>query len=325
MIVHAGVDISARWFDICVLVDEQPTHRRFENSSLGMSECVRWIESMNVDRLEIALEPTGRYGEAIAEYFYRRKHRVVQVNTLKFSRFAESLDIRGKSDHKDALALAIYSKERGRSVADWLPKTEVQSELRDMQVLLRSLTKRKVVLENQLKCKLRSTFVEQQLRTELPHVEQLLDECVTRCESLIKAENQLARDYELLLSIPGIGRKSAVLLLTVIDFRAFPTSRALACFLGLTKRKSQSGETIRGHEGISKRGNKWVRAELFMPARAARQFNPTIRAFAERLSSKGKHDWVIQAAVIRKLVTMAWAVIVKQQPYSAAHSSTSPI
>lgn len=313
--IPAGADISARWFDICILVDEAPIHRQFENSQTGLRQCLKWLETLGIKRLQLALEPTGRYGELVAEWFHRRKHRVVLAQPFKFSRFAESIDMRGKSDFKDSYALSVFSKERGDKLQDWLPRTELELELRDLQLLIRSRTKRSVVLQCQLTCKLRSKWVKQQLEDELKVCTAGLDEALEMAERLVKRHEVLSHDYELLCSIRGIGRKTALLLITLIDFRSFRSSRALACFLGLTPKKHESGTSIRGKEHISKRGNRYVRGALFMPARAARNLEP-MAEFAERLLQAHKHDWVIQIAVIRKLVTTAWAVVVHQVPFN---------
>ncbi len=323
MIVHAGVDISARWFDICVLHGEKPKHRQFENSKSGLSQCIKWLEGLGVKELEIALEPTGRYGELVAEYFRARKCKVFQVNTLKFSRFAESLDIRGKSDPKDSQGLAVYLRERRHQLHEWKPKTELELELRDMQVLFRGITKRLVAIQCQLQCRLYSEYVTESLSEEAEQLEATLQEALNRAERLVLSHEVLSKDYELLCTIPGIGRQSALLLITIVDFRKFRTSRALACFLGLTKRQHQSGSSIRGHEGISKRGNKWLRGALFMPARSARRHNPLVQEFSERQLSMGKHDWCIQMAVVRKLVTTAWALVVNQVPFDPMHKNPS--
>lgn len=325
MKIHAGADISASWFDICVLIDERQIHQRFENSKAGMRACILWLEELGIKELEIAIEPTGRYGELVAEYFLRRKgYSVLQVQPLLFHRYAESLDMRGKSDFKDSLALAVYCKERGAKLRKWKPKSELELELRDIQLHMRGLTKRIVALKCQLKCRLRSSFVEQALRDELKWYGKRLDETLDWAKDLVQAHPGLGRDYELLLTIPGIGEKTALLLVTLIDFRAFRSSRALACFLGLTGKKKESGSSIRGKESISKRGSKHVRASLFMPARTARMHNPALRSFSDRLEGKGKHDWAIQMAVIRKLVTVAWALVTKQVEFDSTYANEGP-
>ncbi len=274
---------------------------------------------MKIGQLTIAMEPTGRYGELVAECFYREGYRVVQAQPFMFHRYAESLDMRGKSDFKDCLSLAQYAKERGEKLRAWMPKTMLEWELRDTQVLIRSLTKRSVILQTQIQCGLRSTWVKERLQHELGECQKRLDEAMDRATDLIKGDEVLSRDFGLLMTICGIGERSAVLLLTLIDFREFKSSRALACFLGLSKRTYESGDSVRGRERISKRGNGYIRAALFMPARVARIHNPAIAEFSERLEGKGKHDWAIQMAVIRKLVTTAWSMIVNEMEWSPTY------
>jgi len=319
MKTQAGADISGRWFDICVILESKPIHRRFDNSKAGLAACIQWLESLGIKDLEIAIEPTGRYGDLVAEYFLRRKYRVLQVQPFLFHRYAESLDMRGKSDFKDAYALAQYCQERGAKLRTWRPKNELEWELRDTQLLLRSLTKRAIVLQCQLQCRLRSHFVAQALQQELERCQQQLDEALQHAKELVESHPVLSRDFELLRTIPGIGEKSALLLVTLIDFRKFRSSRSLACFLGLTKKKHESGARVHGKEGISKRGSKLIRGALFMPARSARIHNPALREFSERMEAKGKHDWAIQMAIIRRLVTVAWALVTRQKEFDRSY------
>jgi|688.fasta_scaffold380608_1 transposase len=315
MIIPAGADIAERKFDICVLLKEKKLLGSFDNNQKGFASCFQWLQNAGVKHMQLVIEPTGRYGERLAEYFHKKGNKVLLAQPLKFSRYAESIDFRIKSDAKDRIALAQYSLERGDQLQQWLPKTQLELELRDMALLVRSLTKRSVVLQNQLKCGLRSEFVKEKLQSELESVDENLTEALKRCKSLIAQHQVLAQDVELIMTIPGLAEKSAILLVTLIDFRSFKSSRSLACFLGLSGRKHESGHSVKGKERISKRGSKVIRGALFMPARTARVHNPQIREFSQRLENKSKHDWAIQMAVIRKLVTMAWAVVTSSTEY----------
>src|SRR6185295_7659151 len=129
----------------------------------------------------------------------------------KFRRYAESLDMRGKTDRKDSIALSHYSKERGEKLLEWVPRTNVESELRDMGVLIRSLTKRSVVLQCQLKCGLKSEYVMERLELELERVDKELDEANKRAKELLCQHPVLKEDLRLAMTIPGIGIKSSVL------------------------------------------------------------------------------------------------------------------
>lgn len=314
-VAYVGGDVGAEWFDVCVLYGRKRSHQQFKNTAKGFQKCVRWLEGFGAERIRFVLEPTGRYAEKLEEYLIACGVVVLEVQPLMLRRYAESLDMRGKSDFKDAFALAMYCKERGPGLRPWKPKTKLEYELRDLQLWIRSLTKRIVSLKCQRKCGLRSRHVRQRIEEELQRLEDELEEAIALAKKTVKQHPTLSRDMRLLQTIPGIGEKSAVLLVTLIDFRKFKSSRALASFLGLTQRKHQSGTSIRGKESISKRGNKHVRSALFLPARAARRSNTHLIDFAERMVSNGKHDLTIQAAVTRKLVTTAWAVIVHQRPF----------
>jgi transposase len=315
MLVPAGCDVAARSFDICVLFKNQVLRNHFENSREGLEECIKWLNSFDIKRLQLVLEPTGRYSDLIAQYFRMRRSRVLLAQPLMFRRYAESLDMRGKTDKKDAFALAKYSQERGETLHQWVPKTQIEAELRDMRVLIRGLTKRSSAIQSQLQCGLKSHYVKDKLEKELATIEKELDEAIDRSKFLIDQDPVLKQDLILVMTIKGIGIKSGVLLVTLIDFRSFRSSRALACFLGLTKKPYESGESVKGKERTSKRGSKLLRGALFMPARSARRSNPLIAEFAGRLVQKKKHDWAIQIAVIRKLVVTAWAIVTSGMPY----------
>lgn len=54
---------------------------------------------------------------------------------------------------------------------------------------------------------------------------------------------------------------------------------------------------------------------LYMPAVAAIRCNPTLRTFAARLRSSGKHGKQIVAAVMRRLLVLAYAVLKSKQSF----------
>ena len=64
-----------------------------------------------------------------------------------------------------------------------------------------------------------------------------------------------------------------------------------------------------------------------MPALAAMRANPALRTFADRLRAAGKRPKVVIAAVMRKLLLLAWAILRSGQPYSSTYRSatTAPV
>ena len=62
-----------------------------------------------------------------------------------------------------------------------------------------------------------------------------------------------------------------------------------------------------------------MRTALYLATLNAARFNPVIRVFYERLIAAGKPPKVARCAAARKLLQIAWAVVVKRTPFDAAH------
>jgi transposase len=122
-------------------------------------------------------------------------------------------------------------------------------------------------------------------------------------------ENAAARR---LATIPGIGVINATALMAAIgDARSFGRGRDLAAWLGLTPRQATTGGKPR-LLGISKRGNRYLRANLIHGARAVlprllNQETPLGR-WVRSLSARA-HKNVVVVALAAKLARIVWAVL----------------
>lgn len=52
-----------------------------------------------------------------------------------------------------------------------------------------------------------------------------------------------------------------------------------------------------------------------MPAPSAKRFNPTIRTFAARLATAGKHPMLVLGAIMRKLLVIAYGILRSGHPF----------
>jgi len=80
----------------------------------------------------------------------------------------------------------------------------------------------------------------------------------------------------------------------------------------------ESGSSIAQKPRISKAGNRYLRAALYMPALVAVQHDPALRAFYQRLLDHGKAKLQALVAVMRKLLHAAWGMFRNDQPYDGA-------
>jgi len=126
---------------------------------------------------------------------------------------------------------------------------------------------------------------------------------------------ELKRRRDLLCSIPGIGETTAARLLSEMSATEFSRARQLAAYAGLVPSPRESGSSVRGRGRLSKRGNVRLRRALYWPAIVAMRHNPTLRAFAQWLRQAGKPTMVIVAALMRKLLHIAFGVLKHGRPF----------
>jgi transposase len=135
----------------------------------------------------------------------------------------------------------------------------------------------------------------------------LLAELDAKLDAVADDDDRVA----LLRSIPGVGRRTAeVIVATLDDPQRFGSRRQVAAYAGLIPRRYQSGAMDRSGR-ISKRGNTLLRQVLNQASWAAIRYDPHLRAVFMRVSDggrKGRRKLAI-VAVMHKLLVIAWAML----------------
>ena len=137
-------------------------------------------------------------------------------------------------------------------------------------------------------------------------------------ELLALLEQRFAAQMALLCSIPGIGRKTAgMLLLFAGGFTRLDNYRQLIAMAGLSPREHTSGTSIRGKVSITKTGGALIRGKLFMCSFSAKKTTAACQALFARLVAKGKNKKLALIAVCNKLLKQAFAIVKSGVPYQA--------
>lgn len=130
----------------------------------------------------------------------------------------------------------------------------------------------------------------------------------------VEADPELLRRIELFESIPGIGRLTAVTILTETgDITRFDNIDQLSSYAGLAPRVSQSGETVH-HGHISKQGPPVLRWVLQQAAWTAIRASPEARRIFVRISKRAGSKKAA-TALARKLLSYAWSVARRNEPF----------
>jgi transposase len=121
---------------------------------------------------------------------------------------------------------------------------------------------------------------------------------------------------ELLVSVPGVGPVISRTLIAELPELGQLGGKEIAALVGLAPFTRQSGKW-RGKSFIGG-GRTAVRAVLFMGALVAKQHNPILKAFFDRLIAAGKPKMVALIAVARKLLTILNAILRDNRPWQTA-------
>jgi len=316
MLPTLGIDISKANFHVELsLSNNKLRHRKFGNRKGGFAELAAWLSKHKTHRVHACMEATGPYGEDLAMFLHQAGHTVSIINPAQIKAFGQSELLRNKDDRPDAGLIRRFCEKQ--QPAAWVPPPV---HLRQLQALTRHLENLSETRQQQVN-RLESTKAEDVVKS-LSKLIAYLDDEIKRTENQIQnhidTHPDLKEQFELLDSISGIGTRTAATLLGEINFKQYRSARQLAAFVGLTPRNNRSG-TFRGRTRLSKIGNRRVRKALFMPAIVAKQHNPIVRSFCQRLAVKGKTKMEIIGAAMRKLIHIAFGVVKTGRAFDPNH------
>jgi len=313
-----GIDISKATLAVCYQVNQQVKHLEVSNDKAGFQQL---LEACGAQCLFV-LEATGAYYLALAYHLHEQGGQVAVLNPLVIRRFIQMHLSKGKSDRKDAQWLLRYGQQQ--TVKVWQPDEQVLVECRQLEQVNEQLLKQKTMVSNSLEALQQQPVISQLAHQHLQHTLQLLTQQVQAVEAELLGllEQRFQAEMTLLCSIPGIGRKTAgMLLLFAGGFRQFDNYRQLIALAGLSPREHTSGTSVRGKVRITKMGGGLIRGKLFMCSFTAKKCNAACKALYDRLVAKGKNGKVALIAVCNKLLKQAFAIVKSGQPYQADFTS----
>ncbi len=276
---YVGIDVSKASLEVATLaVTGEVQHAKFENTAQGHDALLGWLGHLPDNR--VVVEATATYHRQLTSTLQGHGVYVSVLNPRQVSHFVKSQHRRNKTDKADALWLAVYAKER-QPTATLAVNLSRQSIAREIGALSKDITR----LKNRLEAA-QEGQVHPHVTASLKRRIAALEQERKALEADLKRETKTTNEHELslLTSIPGIGERTACLLLAELgDVRRFVSARKLVAFAGLTPAQFESGSSVARRSAISRMGSSHLRRILYMPCLSAIRFNPIIKAFFERL------------------------------------------
>jgi transposase len=306
--IIVGIDVSKDRLDVAIRPDGEVF--AVARSAAGLDELAERLGGAVVK--VVAVEATGGFETVVAASLTAAGLPVALVNPGQVRAFAHAIGQRAKTDRIDAGVIAHFAEATDPRVRP-LPDEETLA-LADLVARRRQII-HMIVAEGQREkraggpMKKRIQRLLEVLRKELSDIDRDIDEAVRG--SPIWREKE-----DLLSSVPGIGSHTARTLMAELPELGTLDRRQIAALAGLAPYTRQSGKW-RGRSFIGG-GRATVRSSLFLAARVAARWNPTLKAFRDRLVNAGKPKMLALVAVARKLLTIANAILRDQKPWAPA-------
>lgn len=157
---------------------------------------------------------------------------------------------------------------------------------------------------------------------EWPDYEQLLKIKINKLNSLLQEKDELTelidkkanqffqKEIEILCSIPGIARESAIYFLAeIVDIKRFANYRKLVGFSGLDPVIKQSGKLSKKFR-ISKRGNSHARRIIWIMASSVKRNCPYFREYYLKKRKEGKSYKEAVIATATKLLRTIYCLLI---------------
>ena len=310
-----GIDIAKDSFAAALLKSNgQKAYRNFSNNKRGFKALSRWLAGQPGNQVWAAMEATNRYWLAVATYLYEAGHQVSVVNPARIKKYGESKLQRNKTDKLDAYLVADFCLTQ--RPACWTPLPENLQLLQDLGRRLKALIKQRTQEQNRLKSAPDNAFIRRTIKQHIAFLNKQIKATQAEMDAVVKADESLVNDQQLLLSIPGIGLTTANRILGELgDVARFKNADQAVAYVGLSPRRHESGTSVNKKAKLSKMGSRRLRSALYMAALTAMRHNPRIQPFVQRLRHQKKHVMVIICAVMKKLIRYAYAVLKHRRPF----------
>lgn len=254
----------------------------------------------------VVCETTGGYERALLAAALALNQPIHRADAARVKAFITSHGGKAKTDPIDAAWLARYGHERLQTLASWhapCPTREaIAICMRHRQALLASRT----AARNRRSAP-GQEVVADLLEAEIGFLTGQIEMLDARIGKLTATSATIMRDEQALRAIPGIGPVFARSLIAFIPELGDLSAKAVASLAGLAPHPRQSGETSKRRHMSG--GRDGLRSIAFMAALTAARRHPQLAAFYRRLVEAGKPKRLALAAVARKLVVIANAVL----------------
>lgn len=322
-----GVDVAQNELVCCYgAIDYEMNHtvvssRAFPNTGIGFKDCVKWMQKVHHNEClpQFVMEATGVYHQKFAHFLHINGYDVAIVLPNKISNYMRSMNLKTITDATSAQAICSFGL--GKNLSPWVPAKPVYALLRQLTRERDQLISERTIIKNQLHALEAGAFVHNPSLLRLQERKTLLDSQVEKIKDethqAIANDEQVKAIVTMVTTIPGVGELTAAIVLGETNgFELIKNKRQLASYAGLDIKRKESGTSVKAKETISKKGNKYLRKAMYLPALSAIRHNTQAKATYTRLEMKHGIKMKAAVAIQRKLLELIYILSKTMVPYN---------
>ena len=302
----AGIDTSKAKLDIAVHGRDE--HWQVDNTAVGWRRLAAELSGTEVTR--VGIEASGGYETGVVGYLRDKGFTVLVLQPIQVKAYARVHLRRAKNDKLDAALIAACAATIDRArVAPDDRLAKLAHHLTFVEQIEEDIARFKIRLEHVGDPRLRRMVVADIARLKARRSAELL-----RIVRALRAHDDLARRLDLVLSIPGIGERTAIALIIRMPELGRVSREQAAALAGLAPYDDDSGKH-KGQRHIAG-GRGRLRRSLFAAALpAAFRWNKALIELYSRLIARGKAHNAALIACARKLLIYANTVVHRATPW----------
>ena len=313
-----GIDVSKEKLDFCLRNEKDVLRETIvENAICAIKTSLKGLlKEYEFTDLLLCAEYTG-------QYIYPLCCACEELSIDLWPENPEQIKLRsgvqrGKNDKLDARKIADYALRYQDKVRLFsLPEKAIatlKQLLSERGMYLSDKGKYKGQLTDQKRFMSKEDYTKKskRLKRQIKELSASIAEIEQEIETLIKSDEMLSRQHDLLLSVDGIGEQTAIkMIIETNAFRDFDNGRQFCCHAGVAPFKFHSGTSIHSRSKVSHRADKSMKSLLHMAALsvAMRKKDGELREYYNRKVAEGKNKMSVLNAIRAKLVLRMFAVI----------------
>lgn len=314
-----GIDVSKNTIDATFYHIKE--HSVFANDHKGYVSLLSWVKKhLGDDSYFFVFENTGNYSLKLSVFLSSKQLVYVEESPMRIKRSTGLT--REKTDKLDSYMIARFG---------WIYREELKpSELKsdEFQEIGRLLALRDQLVRD--RSGLKSTLKEQKhllsspstdscckvLERSIKHIDKQVLAIESRMQDLLKTDDSLQTNYELLRSVKGVGLiLSCQLLYHTSNFIKFDNWRSFSSYCGIAPFEYSSGSSIRRRKQSHYIGDRKMKTLLSMAAVSAIQSDQELKNYYNRKLEEGKHKMIALNNVRNKILARSFAVIKRGTPF----------